>query len=211
LSYASSQGDTRPVGRKGLHPDAVAHTAAAGRRGRAAVERLAIRFPSLARRFAAWAFRLRRSRLRRALLVYFYRRAYAAYNRQDWELNTLLHEPDSFQLNPGDLPRIMPDAEPSYTGIEGYLRAQLRWVEVWRAPKVQFEDLVEAEPGTYVALIRFVGEGAGSGMRLDQPLADVHRIRAGRVVSQTMYWDRAAGLRATGLDPSRFGSRHGES
>jgi ketosteroid isomerase-like protein len=186
------------------HPAAVARTTPEARRGRSLAERLAMLAPGLTRRIAARVVRMRPSRGRRALIAWAYRRTYAAYNRRDWEFNTLLIDPDSYELHPGDMARITPDAEPVYRGVEGYLEATALWMTGWGMAAVRYEDFVEVEPGrTLVALIRFVGEGAGSGMRLDQPVADIHALRDGMLVRQTYYWDRNKGLEAAGLQPSR--------
>ena len=192
------------MGRRGLHPGAVALTTPAARRERAIVERLAVRFPDFTRLAAAVVMRLPRFRGRDALIAYAYRRTYAAYNRRDWEFNTLLLDPDSYELRPGDVTRITPDAEPSYRGLEGYLEGMSVLARGWSNPQVRFDGFFEVEHGAkLVSLIRFVGADTGSGIPFDQPVADLQALRRGLIVSQSYYWDRSEGLRAAGIDRAR--------
>jgi hypothetical protein len=127
-----------------LHPKAVAMTTPDARRGRPLAESLAMRFPGLVRRLGELVLMRRGVPGRDALIRWAYRTAYAAYNRRDWESNTLLIYADDYVLRAGGMRRLMPDAE-------------------------------------------------------DEAGADVHRFRRGRLVRQTFYFDRDAGLESVGL------------
>lgn len=163
------------------------------------MDRLAVRFPSLMRHafrvVLGWPSLLGRD----ALIGYTYRRAYAAFNRRDWELNTLLHDRRDYVLRAGGMRLLNPDAKEEYRGIDDYIEANLQFESGWRELKVRFDGYVEAEPGVLVALIAFVAVADQSGIHLDQSGADIHRFRDGYLVSQTFYWDRAAGLRSVGI------------
>jgi hypothetical protein len=181
------------------HPKAVAMTTPEARRGRSPVESLAMRFPGLIRRLAELVLMRRGVPGRDALIRWAYRTAYAAYNRRDWESNTLLIYADDYVLRAGGMRRLMPDAEDEYHGVEGYLEATSQWAGAWDGMRVEFDDLIEVEPGLNVSLIRFSGLARGSDFKFDQAGADVHRFRRGRLVSQTFYFDRDAGLESVGL------------
>src|SRR5437762_3594235 len=80
------------------------------RRHRSVDEQIVVRFPALARLYAAWWAQLRqRSRFRRVLLLRRVRQAYAAANRRDFDLLFTGFDP-GIQHYPA---QIFPDPDPT--------------------------------------------------------------------------------------------------
>ena len=65
--------------------------------------------------------------------------------------------------------------------------------------EVMLEDLIEAEDGRFVALVRMVGEASAGESSYTQSFAVVHRVRDGRVAEADYYLDPAQALDATGI------------
>src|SRR5919106_2534437 len=102
------------------------------RRRRSLDERIVVRFPALARLYAAWWARLpQRSRLRRVLLLRRFRQAYAAANRRDLDLLLTGLDP-AIEYHTSELWQI--DFDAAYHGHGDYL-------EVWRKVLESFADL----------------------------------------------------------------------
>jgi ketosteroid isomerase-like protein len=135
---------------------------------------------------------------------YFHRRAFAAFNRRDWEVNALSHAPDC-ALRSGEFTRFLPDAREVYRGPEGYLEAMELWIGAWANLRMDTEDIEihDAGGGKMVAIIPFVGAGELSGARLDERLAAIHEFRQGQLISQTFYTDPARALDSVGLTHRR--------
>ncbi len=57
---------------------------------------------------------------------------------------------------------------------------------------------MRGEHGAYALLIRLRARGRGSGMDTDAEVANVVRMRDGRIARLEMFWDRAAALAAAG-------------
>jgi ketosteroid isomerase-like protein len=163
------------------------------RRHRTLDERIVVRFPVLARLFAAWWARLpQHSRLHRVLLLRRFRQAYAAANRRDFDLLLTGLDPD-IEYHSSEVWQI--DFDPLYHGHDGYL-------EVWRDLLESFED-VRLDPEELLDLgdrvlvtIKLSGHGAGSGVSVSQPLFQLFTLRRGLVVRQDDFQDRAEALKA---------------
>ena len=65
--------------------------------------------------------------------------------------------------------------------------------------EVRIEDLIEADDGRVVAMVRMVGDAGPSESSYTQSFAVVHRIRDGRVAEADYYLDPAEALAATGI------------
>jgi hypothetical protein len=183
----------------GPHPEAVARTTDEARRGRSIAERLAMRLPGRIHRVARVVLDRPGLPGRGSLIRYAYRRTYAAYNRGDWELNTLMLDRRDYVIRFGGTSRFMPDAHDEYRGIDGYLEVVTQWASAWREPRLFYEDHVEVERGLMLSMYRFAG--SARGMNLDQAGADVQRFRDGWLVSQTFYWNRDEAFESLGLRP----------
>jgi ketosteroid isomerase-like protein len=87
----------------------------------------------------------------------------------------------------------------TYTGIEGIRAMLAERDEVWGEFRIEPDEFVDA--GDRVVVIgRWVGRGRGSGVEVNQPIADVFTLHGGRVVRcQIGYSNRAEALEAVGL------------
>jgi hypothetical protein len=159
-------------------------------------ERIVVRFPALARLYAAWWARLpQHSRLFRVLLLRRFRQAYAAANRRDFDLLLTGLDP-GIEYHSGEAWQI--DFDPVYHGHDGYL-------QVWRGLLESFEDLrLDPEElldfgDRFLVTITMSGHGAGSGVSISQPLFQLFTLRRGLVVRHDDFQDRAEALEAVGL------------
>jgi ketosteroid isomerase-like protein len=87
----------------------------------------------------------------------------------------------------------------TYNGVTG-MRAMLADTdEVWEEFRMEPDEFVHA--GDWIVAIgRWVGKGKGSGIEVRQPVADLFRLRDGRIVRFELgYGDRGKALEAAGL------------
>jgi SnoaL-like domain len=159
-------------------------------------ERIVVRFPALARLYAAWWARLpQHSRLRRVLLLRRFRQGYAAANRRDFDLLLTGLDP-GIEYHPSEAWLI--DFDPLYHGHDGYL-------EVWRGLLGSFED-ARLDPeelldlgDRFLVTTQMSGHGVGSGVSTSQPHFQLFTLRRGLVIRQDDFVDRALALEAAGL------------
>jgi uncharacterized protein len=87
----------------------------------------------------------------------------------------------------------------TYTGMQGMCRMFAERDEVWEEFRME-PDEVLAAGDRVVAIGRWVGKGKGSGIEVQQPVADVFTLHDGRVVRFELgFTDRAEALEAAGL------------
>jgi ketosteroid isomerase-like protein len=87
----------------------------------------------------------------------------------------------------------------TYAGMEGLRQMQADTDEVWE--EVRTEGLEFIDAGDRVVVIgRLVGKGKGSGVEVEQPLAQIITVHDGRVVRWEIgYTHRREALEAVGL------------
>jgi ketosteroid isomerase-like protein len=87
----------------------------------------------------------------------------------------------------------------TYAGIEGIRAMLAERDEVWGEFRMEPDEFVDG--GDRVVVIgRWVGKGRGSGVEVNQPIADVFTLDGGRVVRcEIGYSDRRQALEAAGL------------
>ena len=87
----------------------------------------------------------------------------------------------------------------NYTRTRGMRRMLADTPEVWEEFRMEPDEVVGAGDRV-VAIGRWVGRGAGSGVMVEQPVADVFTLHDGRVVrTEIGFTDRAEALEAAGL------------
>ena len=87
----------------------------------------------------------------------------------------------------------------TYAGIEGIRAMLAERDEVWGEFRMEPDEFVDAGDRV-VAIGRWVSKGRGSGVEVNQPIADVFTLHGGRVVRcEIGYSDRAEALEAAGL------------
>lgn len=126
-------------------------------------------------------------------------RAFAAYSRGDWELNTILLQREDFVFRPADFAEALPDAGGDFPGVVGYLRIQRLFNENWDEMRVELDEVVHADSQCVVVTMRLTGRGKRSGAPFEQLALGELRFRDGEVTEQTYWWNRARGLEALGL------------
>ena len=131
------------------------------------------------------------------------RRLIEAWNRNELDRVVPLERVVPF-LDPGvifDATRRIINPK-TYAGIEGIRAMLAERDEVWGEFRMEPDEFVDAGDRV-VAVGRWVGKGSGSGVEVNQPMADVFTLHGGRVVRcEIGYSDRAEALKAAGLSES---------
>jgi len=87
----------------------------------------------------------------------------------------------------------------TYAGIEGIRAMITERDEVWAEFRMVPDEFVDTGDRV-VAIGRWIARGKGSGVEVDQPIADVFTLQGGRVVRcEIGFSDRAEALEAAGL------------
>jgi ketosteroid isomerase-like protein len=90
-----------------------------------------------------------------------------------------------------------------YHGIASLTAAWRDFLAAWEDFRVQAERVVAGDAGMYVLLLRLQGRGKGSGVNIDADVANVVRMRDGRIAQLEMWWDREAALSSAGVHENR--------
>jgi len=142
-----------------------------------------------------------RSRIRRALVLYWVRRSYEIVNRRDFELALAAQDPDvviSWTADPGGA--IAPDlANKEFRGHDGFRHAWDAWLEAFEDLRVEPEEVSDLGDGRLLIGVRSVGRGTASGAPVDQHGFTLYTFRGGKVVRQEFFVDRDRAERAAGL------------
>jgi ketosteroid isomerase-like protein len=86
-----------------------------------------------------------------------------------------------------------------YHGIEGLTAAWRDFLAAWEDFRITTDRVMAGEAGVYVLLIGLNARGKGSGVTIDAEVANVVRMRDGRIARLEMFWDREAALAAAGV------------
>ena len=123
------------------------------------------------------------------------RRAFETWNEEGPEalVERFWHEDAVYREMPG-----WPDAG-VFRGRDAALERMQSIVSLVGPIEVMLEDLIEAEDGRFVALVRMVGEASAGESSYTQSFGVVHRVRDGRVAEADYYLDPAQALDATGI------------
>jgi ketosteroid isomerase-like protein len=178
-------------------------TSAEARRARSFLDRFVAAFPGVYRRVTGKLVSLPPSRIRNGIIAWGHRRVFAAWNRRDWELNTLALDPAEYVLSFGDPNPQATGLREAYEGIDGYLEAQRDMLEAFPDVEVEPEHVGQAGPARFVSMLRFRGRGAASGVPVDQRALGLIEFENGRVVRHWYWWDTEAGLMSLGIEPPR--------
>ena len=131
------------------------------------------------------------------------RRSYVVYNdgpgvlRGDYDaFYAALFSPDAELI----VPRIYPDMEPVYVGIEGLKRQRVRMEEIWEELRWVPERFMEAA-GADVVLLTLSGISRQMRANVSAPVAHVWTVHDGRVTRLEVFLDRGEAFAAAGLPP----------
>jgi ketosteroid isomerase-like protein len=122
------------------------------------------------------------------------RRLIAAFNRQDEDAVLELVDP-GIEFHSALVEK---QTYRGYAGVRQYLESlDAAWSE-WRTEEDRF---LAADEDHVLHLYRIVGLGKGSGVPVQQDLAVLWTLRAGRVLRGETFLDQADGLDAAGVRP----------
>lgn len=123
------------------------------------------------------------------------RTIYGHFGAKDVQRALLLMDPQIEWVVPHET-----SPEPhTFRGRSGVEKDATRWREAWNADlTVDVEELIDAGDEV-VAVVRWRGSGAISGVEVDMPLAAVWTLARGLVVRFEHYPNRGAALEAVGL------------
>jgi ketosteroid isomerase-like protein len=129
------------------------------------------------------------------------RRSYPIYNdgpgilRGDYDdFYAELFHPDAEII----VPRIYPDMEAAYVGVEGLRRQRRHMEEIWEDLRWDPERFIEAEVAILV-LLTLSGVAKQSRAPVSAQVAHLWTLREGRVSRLEVYLDRGEALAAAGL------------
>jgi ketosteroid isomerase-like protein len=162
-------------------------------------ERLAIRFPWLARPvFVAFNRLAPSSRLRRLVAARTWRKAIEAYNRRDLEAVTIGFHPDAEYYPYREFVEAAL-ADPVYRGPAGYRAYIDATQDVW-GDEVRLEPTELIDLGDrFVLLADMPMRAQGSGIALTETYACVTTVANGRLIRQQDYLTHDEALREAGL------------
>ena len=174
-----------------------------GERRRPALdERLFLLLPGLFRWATRMTFRLSpQSKLRRELLARNVRLSYEGQNRDDWRLTLLLYDDASELMNGpirGGGSRVA-GVGFSYVGVDGARQLAEDWVEPWEQVRFVPSEILDVGDGRLLVLSQMVARGKGSGVEVEESLAQLIEFSGGRVRRQRNWlgsWEE--GLEAIG-------------
>jgi hypothetical protein len=196
-SAPGTLGDTSTVARHGPHPAAVAATTDEARAGRSERELRLLADPARAVEATKAVLAEGGERAERFFRAGF-EIAYAAYNRRDWELNTLFCDID-YVFRPGSSDQQLIDANREYRGIDGYLEAQQLLLDIWAGVRIELIGVHLRPPAQVVTDVRWRGRAAHSGLAMEWNTTNDNRYRDGLAIGQTFWWDRERAERALGF------------
>ena len=145
-------------------------------------ERAGVRWPTIAPRTMRWVLRLRPgSRVRKAMLERFARTAFLSWNRGDYALVPILDDPE-VEAHFTVRGQMAVGTDDVYYGPDGHCRAMEEWNEAWREWDAEIDEVIEEGRDQVLIVARLYGEGAASGIRLDEWGAVRYTFREGRIL-----------------------------
>jgi ketosteroid isomerase-like protein len=115
------------------------------------------------------------------MLERFARTAFLSWNRGDYALVPVMDDPEvevHFTVNE----RIVVGSDPVFYGVDGHCRAMEEWNEAWREWDAEIDEVIEEGSDQVLIVARLHGEGAASGIRLDDWAAVRYTFRDGRIL-----------------------------
>ena len=191
----------------GFHPAAIAATTDVARAGRDETDRAVAANPVAARAATARLINSPPAPDRFARLNRAFDRAYAAFTRGDWEVNTATMHPTEYVFEGGGDARSVIDLPDRLHGVAGYIQGMKAFQAGWAEIVLRSEAAVQPAPGQVLTWVRFHMRGSGSGITLEQPAAVLFTWDGDWLALQQYWWDRAAGTRAAGADPAALESQ----
>jgi hypothetical protein len=153
-----------------------------------------VRFPALYRVLARGMLRFSpQSRIRRLMVSRTMAMVYAAFNRRDFAVVLVGHDPEiEYRPSPDLTP---PDFDAVFHGREGYLRLWRYWLDAFGDIRWEPEEVVDFGERLLVTT-KQRGRGSGSGVTVSEPVYQLFTLRAGLVVRQEDFLQLSEALEA---------------
>jgi ketosteroid isomerase-like protein len=119
--------------------------------------------------------------MRKVMLERFARTAFLSWNRGDFALVPHLDDPE-VETHVTVRAQMVVGTDDVYYGPEGHCRAMEVWNEAWREWDAEIEEIIEERRDQVLIVARVYGEGAASGVRLDEWGAVRYTFRDGRIL-----------------------------
>ena len=132
--------------------------------------------------------------LQRAVRVVF-----LLWNRGDYALVPILDDPEvETRITVGS--SVVMGVDPVYYGPEGHCRVMEDWNEAWREWDAEIDEIIEEGRDQVLIVARVSGEGAASGIKVDEWSAGRYTFRDGRIlrVEGALHSDKEWALEALG-------------
>jgi ketosteroid isomerase-like protein len=115
------------------------------------------------------------------MLERFARAAFLSWNRGDYALVPILDWPE-VEAHVTVRGQMAVGTDDVYYGPDGHCRAMDEWNEAWREWDAEIDEVIEEGHDQVVVVARLYGEGAASGIRLDDWGAVRYTFREGRIL-----------------------------
>jgi ketosteroid isomerase-like protein len=87
----------------------------------------------------------------------------------------------------------------TYPGLEGAKEFLADWSAAWEEWELDLEELLDADEGRVLAIVRQRGRSKATGLAVEMHFAQLWTVRDGKQVRMEMYAEAAEGRRAAGL------------
>src|SRR3954453_18352307 len=165
---------------------------------RTIVERVGIRWPSVARLTMRLVLRLPLgSRVRRVMLQRAVRVVFLLWNRGDYALVPILDDPEvETRLTVGS--NVVMGVDPVYYGPEGHCRVMEDWNGAGWEGDAEIDEVIEEGRDQVLFIARVSGVGAASGIKVNEWSAARYTFREGRIlrVEGALHSDKERALAA---------------
>ena len=147
------------------------------------LERVGVRWPRMARGMSRWVLRLPPgSRVRKAMLERFARTAFLSWNRGDFALVPILDDPEVETRITAGVRMAAVGLDDLYCGPEGHCQAMEAWNEAWKIWDAEIDEIIEEGRDQVLIVARVYGEGAASGIKLEEWSVLRYTFREGRIL-----------------------------
>lgn len=124
------------------------------------------------------------------------RALFGDFGRRDFEAALAKLDPEVDWGEPPD----MPESVGAYRGREGVIAEFGRFMSAWAELEVDLEEVHEVGDRV-VVLTRWRGRSKGTGIEVDQRVAQVYELRGGKVVRVRQFRELPEALAAAGATP----------
>ena len=123
------------------------------------------------------------------------RRAFDAWNRNDWTTLERCHDPDVII--------VAPEGWPEAEGARGWRETRQQYErlkDAWGVERGEIDAIRVINDQVVLVRFRWITSGRASGVEQELPMANVATVRDGRFVEIRYFLDSADALEAAGLE-----------